>query len=417
MRDDWGVVKGIIFVLVFLPATVSAQLLQGIPHSPVGPTVTSGDRVPEDVYIMPWIAAGVVYDDNVTFARQGSRREDVFFRVTPGLQASYQSTAFTIVGNYRFDSEVYSKLDELNSAQQRQFGTVETRWRPSSNWTIGNTLGYAQTNTPFELNILTSAQAGRFRAERYFLNPTVEYRVDPSTKLLGQYSYAMDNFGAVDINSHIVNTGVERRVGTHDRLGAAYLMRYFTFNVGPGGSPIGFIGNDTSPFLSHAILATWGHDFSADTRFELRAGPRTNDGRLSDRPEVFADLRRRIPQGEVGLSYLSTVTTIIGTVGAAQTDSLTVSARYEPVKHFTVTVSPAVRWISSDTFDATIYTGYIEAAYQFNKYVVAKASAYFTYQDREREIIEMGIPLVDNAVINRNVYWLRLEFTYPSRWD
>jgi hypothetical protein len=411
MRDDWGIVRGMIFVCVFLPVTAWGQLIQGIPRSPIAPTIMSGDRVPEDFYIMPWIATGVVYDDNVLFSRQGRRQDDVFLRVTPGLQASFQSAPFTIVGNYRFDSEVYSKLDQLNSAQQRQFGTVETRWRPSSNWAIGNTLGYAQTNTPFELNILTAAQVGRFRADRYFLNPTAEYRLDMSTKLTSQYSFAHDIIGGLAINSHIVNLGAEHRVGLHDTLGATYLLRYFSFSVGPDVS----IPGNSEPFQSHAILASWGHDFSSDTRLEVRAGPRTINGTLNDRPEAFVDLRRRIPQGDIGLSYISTVTTIIGVVGGVKTDSVTVSARYAPVKHLIVTVLPAVRWVRADTFDSTVYTAYIEAAYQFNKYVTVKGSAYFSYQDRD--IMAVGDIPADNLIIGRNVYWLRLEFTYPSRWE
>src|SRR6185503_13405585 len=233
MRDDWGIVGGIVFVVMFLPAIGSAQMIQGIPRSPMAPTVMSGGKVPEDVYIMPWIATGVVYDDNVFFARQGRKQEDVFLRVTPGLQASYQSTPFTIVGDYRFDSEVYSKLDQLSTAQQRQFGTVDTRWRPSTSWTVGTTVGYAQTNTPFELNILTSAQTARFRTERYFVNPTAEYRIDQSTKLIGQYAFAKDMFRGVEINSNIINASLEHRFGPHDTLGPAYVGRYFTFDVDP----------------------------------------------------------------------------------------------------------------------------------------------------------------------------------------
>jgi hypothetical protein len=60
MRDDWGIVGGIVFVVMFLPAIGSAQMIQGIPRSPMAPTVMSGGKVPEDVYIMPWIATGVV---------------------------------------------------------------------------------------------------------------------------------------------------------------------------------------------------------------------------------------------------------------------------------------------------------------------------------------------------------------------
>ena len=415
MRDDWGIVRGIVFVLVVLPATASAQFIQGIPRSPIAPTVMSGSKVPEDVYIMPWIATGVVYDDNVLFTPRGRTVDDVFLRVTPGLQASYQSTPFTIVGNYRFDSEVYNKLTELNSAQQRQFGTVEARWRPGTSWDIGGTVGYAETNTPFELNAVTAAQVGRFRAQRYFLNPTAEYRLGLSTKLIGQYSYSKDTFRDVDINSHIYTLGAEHRISPHNTVGATYVGRYFVFQLDPGGSLQESLGSNTDSFQSNAILATWAHEFSSDTRLEARAGPRLQDGRLNDRPEAFVELRHRIQQGDIALAYLSTVTTIIGTIGAVQTDSVTLSARYSPIQHFTMTIQPAARWIEAITFDSTIYTAYIEGAYQFNKYVTAKGSAYFSYQDRENNAV--GVIPGESFVIPRNVYWLRLEFTFPSRWE
>ncbi|NWF71546.1 MAG: hypothetical protein HXY51_00675 [Nitrospirae bacterium] len=411
MRGDWGIVKGIVFVLVLLPTVVSAQVIQGIPRSPIAPTIISGDRVPEDFYIMPWIATGVVYDDNVFFAPQGRKQGDVLLRVTPGLQASYQSAPFTIVGNYRFDSEVYSKLDQLNSAQQRQFGTLETRWHPSTSWTIGNTFGYAETNTPFELNLLTSAQTARFRTERYFANPAAEYRFDTLTKLLGQYAYARDKFGGVEVNSNIINVSVEHKIGSHDTLGPAYIGRYFTFN----GDSSGSVGGDPGSFQSHAMLLSWGHDFSSDTRLDMRAGPRIEDGDLADRPEAFVGLRQRIPHGDISLSYISAVTTTIGTVGATRTESVILRASHEPVKYFTVTVAPSVTWIKNSSFDSTIYTGYIEGAYQFNKYVTAKGSAYFTYQEGNFQPTG-GVSIAD-SVIARNLYWLRLEFTYPTRWE
>jgi hypothetical protein len=417
MRDEWGIVKGLVFAFVLAPAVASAQLIQGIPQSRTGPTVMTGDRVPEDVYIMPWIAGGVVYDDNVLFQRQGRRVDDVFLRVTPGLQASYQSTPFTIVGNYRFDSEVYNKLDQLNSPQQRQFGTIEMRGRPTTNWTLGNTIGYAQTRTPFELNLLTSVQVNRLRTERYFVNPNTEYRVDPLTKLVGQYAFSKDIFaGAVEINSHIFNLGIERRLSAHDTVGPAYVGRHFTFG-GDFNSPfVGFLGGNPGDVNSHAFVLTWGHDFSADTRLDARAGPRFTNGRLDDRPEAFVGLRRRIPGGEVGLSYTSALTTVIGTVGSTRTDTLVLTFAYEPVKRLTVTVSPAASWIKSSAFDASIYTGYVEAAYQFNKYLTGKASAYFSYQEGHTQTTA-GATATDNVIIARDVYWLRLEFSYPARWE
>ncbi|MBD0316246.1 MAG: hypothetical protein ICV75_06110 [Nitrospiraceae bacterium] len=417
MRDEWGIVRGIAFFLFGLfafPDVLTAQVYQALPKSPI---TVSGDRVPEGVYIMPWVAAGVLYDDNVFFSLRGNRQDDVFYRVTPGLQASYRSTPFTVIADYRFDSEVYNKLTQLNTVQQRQFGTLEIRGRPSTNWTVGNIFGYGETKTPFELNILTSAQVARFKSERYYLNPSTEYRFDASTRATAQYAYSHDNFADVlNIDSHVLNLGLDRRVSPHDTIGPAYVGRHFTFGGDLNSTVIlGGTSASAEPFTAHAFMLAWTHEFSAETRLDMRAGPRISNGRLDDFPELFVSLRRRIQGGDLSLTYTSTVTTIIGTVGSTRADSVIASMSYEPVKHFTFTAGPLASWIKSSTFDSTVYTAYLEGAYQFNRYVTAKASAYFSYQ--EGNFRPIGGATVDNVIIPRNVYWLRLEFAIPYRWE
>jgi len=218
----------------------------------------------------------------------------------------------------------------------------------------------------------------------------------------------------VEINSNIFSLGLDRRVGSHDTLGPAYLGRYFTF--GGDLSPTnGFIGGNPESVTSHALLISWGHEFSTDTRLDVRIGPRLTDGKLDNRPETFVGLRRRIQGGELGLAYTSAITTIIGTVGVTRADSLILSATYEPVKHLTFTLSPTAAWISSSAFSTKVYTAYLETAYQFNKYVTAKGSAYFSYQ--EGNFLPTGGATTNDVFISRNVFWLRLEFTYPTRWD
>lgn len=416
MRDEWGIVRGIALLLLGLftfPTLLPAQVYQGLPKSPI---TSAGDRVPEGTYIMPWVAAGVLYDDNVFFSVNGQRQDDVFFRVTPGLQASYRSTPLTVIADYRFDSEAYSKHKELDTVQQRQFGTLETRGRLSTNWSVANTFGYGQTKTPFELNILTSAQVARFKTERFFANPSTEYRFDSKTRATGQYAYSLDNFNNNDvrINSHIVNLGLDRRISAHDTLGPAYIGRHFLFG---GNQPNAIVssGGVVEDFTSHSFMLAWAHDFAADTRLEMRAGPRISNGKLDDFPELFVGLRRRFQGGDVSVSYTSAVTTIIGTVGSTRADSVFVSLSYEPVKHITFTVGPSAAWITSNQFSSSIYTGYVEGAYQFNRYVTAKASAFFSYQ--EGNFIPVGGVTTNDVIIGRNVYWLRLEFAYPYRWE
>jgi len=410
MRNGWTVTGFSLFFLL-VPIVTSAQLLQGIPPSPIERMGGSSERIPEGVYIMPWLATGVVYDDNVLFQQRSLRQDDVFLRVTPGLQGSYQSTPLSVIANYRFDAEEYSKLHNLSSGMQRQFGTLELRGRPANNWTVNNIFGFAQTHTPFELNFLTSAQTARVKTERYFLNPSTEYRPDSLTRIRGEFGYSKDIFGGgPEINSYIVNLGMERRVGSHDWIGPAYVGRHFTF-ANLGHPVLGFLGGNSQPVTSNALLLSWGHDFAADTRLDVRAGPRVTNGSLDDRPEAFVGIRHRIQGGELSLAYTSALTTVLGTVGATRSDSVLVRAIYEPIQHFSITVQPTVAWIKGSTFSSTVYTGYIEAAYQFNKYVTAKGSAYFSYQESTFQ------GSTSEFIIPRNVYWLRLEFIYPTRWE
>jgi hypothetical protein len=335
--------------------------------------------------------------------------------VTPGLQASYQSTPFTVIANYRFDSEVYNKLTSLSTVQQRQYGTVELRGRPSNNLNLNGIVGYGQTRTPYELNFLTSAQTARIKTERVFLNPSADYRLDSMTRITGDYGYSKDIFdGNISIDSHIFRAGMERRISAHDWIGPAYVGRHFRFGGDFSSPTAGFLGGNPADVDSHAIMLSWGHDFAADTRLDVRAGPRMTDGKLDDRPEAFVGIRRRIQNGEIGLAYTSALTTIIGTVGSTRADSVQVRFVYEPVRHLTFTLQPTAAWIKSSTFTSTIYTGYVEAAYQFNKYVTAKGSAYFSYQ--EGDFVSTG-GTSETLIIPRNVYWLRLEFTYPTRWE
>jgi hypothetical protein len=406
---------GLLIPMLLSANTVSAQLMQGIPRSPIETMSGSTERMPEGVYLMPWLATGVVYDDNVLFQQRSLKQDDVFLRVTPGLQGSYQSTPLTVIANYRFDSEVYNKLTNLDAVQQRQFGTVELRGRPSNNLNLNGIVGYAQTHTPFELNFLTSAQTARIKTERFFVNPSAEYRLDSLTRLRAEYGFSRDIFdNNISIDSNIVNLGLERRVGVHDWIGPAYVGRHFTFGGDFNTPTAGFIGGNPAPVNSYAPMVSWSHEFTTDTRLDVRAGPRFTDGSLDNRPEAFVGIRRRIQNGEVTLAYTSALTTVIGTVGATTSDSVLIRFVYEPVRHLTFTLQPTAAWISNSAFTSTIYTAYVEAAYQFNKYVTAKGSAYFSYQ--EGDFISTS-GTTETLVIPRNVYWLRLEFTYPTRWD
>ncbi len=140
MRDDWGIVRGIVSALLYAllswPSTGSAQVCRAFRNRRSGLRRVTGFRKTSTScrgLRRAWCTTTTCFS-----LLADLRQEDVFLRVTPGLQASYQSTPFTIVGNYRFDSEVYSKFHELNSADptpiRHHRTTMHVRHRV---WTVG----------------------------------------------------------------------------------------------------------------------------------------------------------------------------------------------------------------------------------------------------------------------------------------
>src|SRR5438552_16017163 len=77
-------------------------------------------------YLTPSLSVAEVYDDNVFFA-PSSREHDFLTRISPGLQAGYQSTPLTVAGGYTFDSEIYRRHPELTTAQMRQRGSIDVK--------------------------------------------------------------------------------------------------------------------------------------------------------------------------------------------------------------------------------------------------------------------------------------------------
>ena len=135
---------------------------------------------------------------------------------------------------------VVSRHSSNANSRHWNFGAAPSKTRP-----LNNTFGFAQTHTPYELNVLTLAQTARFKTERYFVNPEHRIPFDLLTKLRGEYGYSKDIFnGGPEINSNIFTLGVDRRVGLHDLIGLMYVGRYFTFGGDFTGFTPGFLARE-----------------------------------------------------------------------------------------------------------------------------------------------------------------------------
>ena len=383
-----------------LPTAAIGQVILGQLTPRVEKTA---EQAAEGFYITPSLSIGEIYDDNLFFSST-QRTQDFFTRVSPVLQAGYQSTPLTLLGGYTFDSEFYSKHSELTTAQVRQRGVIELKAMPDQVLTLSVSGAYYQTRTPQELNLTTGLATSRVLAERYTGSPAFTYRFDPLTTSKGDYTYAKDLVaGGITIDSHIVNLVLDHRITPRDTMGPMYTGRQFRF----AGFPT---------ITSHAFTLGWSHEFTPLTTFTLRGGPRLTEGKVDRLPEAFASISHKLKSGALSLSYGSTSTTTIGQATAVRTQSITGTATTELLPKLELSAGPAVYWISSDAFKATAYWTLLQASYQLTKTLALQASYQYSFQ-RGSFNPQTGPTGPTNVEILHNIFLIRLTVTSPVRMD
>jgi hypothetical protein len=370
-------------------------------------------------YLTPSLSVAEVYDDNVFFT-PSPRTHDFLTRISPGLKAAYQSAPLTVEegyskassqpapltveGGYSFDSEIYSQHQELTTPQMRQRGSLEVKVMPDPVLTLSVSGAYYQTKTPTELNLTTGLAARRVLAERYTASPGFTYRFDPLTTVKGDYTFSKDLLaGGITIDSHIENLALDYRLSPRDTAGPGYVGRQFAF----AGFPA---------LTSHAFTLDWSHELTPLTTFTLRGGPRVTEGTIDRLPEALASIRHTMKNGELSLSYASTLTTVIGQSAAAMAQGITGKATTELLPKLVLSAGPAIYRVSSDAFKATVYSVVLEASHQLTKALALQASYQYSFQ-RGSFNPQTGPTGPTTVEILHNIFLIRLTVTYPARVD
>jgi hypothetical protein len=384
---------------VLFPAVAAGQVTLG---QLIPPVEKAAPKPPEGFYVTPSLSVGQLYDDNLFFSST-NRRQDFFTRVSPGIQAGYQSTPFTFMGGYTSDSEFYSKHTELTTLQMRQRALFDLKVMSTESLRFSATGTYSKTNAPWELNTFTGVALVRVRADRLALDPSISYRFDPLTTAKGDFTISRDRMvNAISINSALARVSLDRRISSTDTVAAGYTGRRFEFDNG-------------NTITSHAPLLGWEHKFSPLTTLTLRAGPRFTEGSLDDRPEALASIQHLLPQGEVSLAYANMQTTVIGQPFSVMAESVRLTAKYKPLPHFEVAVEPSVARITSEGFKATVYISNVDLTYHFTKELALRGTHQYSLM---RGDLDPATGSAGGTVeVPHNMFWLRLVVTYPFRVD
>lgn len=359
-------------------------------------------------YLTPSFRVSESFDDNV-FGSSSNAQSDVISRFSPGLQAGYRSDPLSLLFNGGFDAAVFAKNPQLNDATEGWHTGLTLQYLPTRPLTLGLNATYTETRSLTTLTQALTAQAltaptpattlefGRQKTTFLSAAPSVAYQFTPLTSGTSGYTFTQSTQeGAATNTAQQVQLGLSRRFTPLDTGTLSYRLDIFE-------------NSGSSTTTSNTPTIGWTRQLTPQTTGSLQAGPRfSSDGKVH--PDVSASLAYQFKVadqvGTASLAYAHSEGFVIGQAGTVTTESLSGSIGYEPLRSLQVSVAPAVTRLSGGTTaDTTTYGVTAVTSYQILKWLAARASSSFSYQNQT------------GNNIRHNVFTLSLDATYPVRVD
>ena len=296
----------------------------------------------QSVSVVPSFGMTEVYDDNVFYRPQSEA--DTITRITPGIDARYMSQRLTVAGRYVLDADRFAAHSELSTVHGRQDGGVDAKFQSSRRMSFSGTAGFFESQTPADLNEATGLTPGRVRAQRFTLQPSATYAIDPNTEASAAYTMTSDRLaGGVSLLSQSATSTLGHRLSNRSDLKVEHVYQRYLFGM----------FDRAAARTSQTLTVEWTHGIDRLTSLSLRAGPRVTDGVFS--PEIAASVRRHVRAGDASLSYQHTQTTLIGLAGIADTHSVTAMFSSDPHQRLTLHAGPGVLYTRQADLSSTVY--------------------------------------------------------------
>jgi len=362
-------------------------------------------------FVIPAVEVNEVYDDNL-FYTSSDKQSDFITRVSPALEAGYESDTLNLSGRYRFDAEAYASESELNDVMVRQFADANVEYLPTSRLTLSAGADYTKTDTPLDLTIIPGGTipgllVGRAEAERTSVEAAGSYRMTALTTgslAFTQINDVLDDAGESDTSE--LETWIDQRLSEVNTLSYGYRYRHYRFDE------FGLDGNE-APTLStdhtQESNTPWiglAHQFNARTRVTAAAGPRI-DGSSVD-PYVLISLQHRFNQGQVLLDYERDETTLLGEPTKLELEALYATINRRIGSRVEVQLTPGYARLSQPVSSVDIYSLGLGAVYKINEVIFLTASYDFNLQ-------KVSAAGGGSSDVSRNVIQVGVRFTFPRR--
>lgn len=368
-------------------------------------------------YIVPSIAIQQAYDDNLFFTID-DEKADWITRVTPALDAGYESEQLRWGGRYSVDAESYRENSTLDSWQNRRVADLFFNYDPNSRLTLAAIASYTKTVTPLDLTLAggTAVQGflvGRTPAERLVIQPSIGYRLTPDTEAEFTYTQTNDKLdGGIESDTQMAELGFETQLSQVNMFSYGYIFRNYEFES-PFLLPTDPINpedniNPDDAQDSHTAYVGGSHAFNPRTTLSARVGPRYYNDNVD--PYVLLNLRRQNPNGMLDLSYEHNETTLLGEVGRVDSETLTGSYTHNFGPNFEIQISPSAAQVAQTEFEVDIYRIGMDARYRVNDVLSFIASYNLNHQ---------RIDFDDGRLerVSRNFVMVGFLLTYPRRTE
>jgi hypothetical protein len=406
--------------LVVLTAALAAALT----GSPALGQVPAG--VSPGWYAVPALGLTAEYDSNV-FGTANNRRDDVLFRVSPGLTLGYVSEPLTILGRYILGAEAYADNSDLNGIN-RQAALLDARYLPTRRLRLGLFASFLQSDSVTglaapgarlpataeqprvedveveipepdrELTPIPSAATRRQETTQILASPRASFDIDRLTSINGAYTYRLsDEENQPTDTEHTVRLGVRRRLTPIDRATANYIFRYFD-------SDDDVLGQDSSGTSSHAFTVGYGRRLTPRTDVSAEIGPRfEEEGNVG--VEARAAVLHRFRTGSIALSYSRTQSIVSGRGGPQTVDTLAAPVEWIPLRRVTVEVIPGVAYYQQSDDgtqgdrDTLVYGVTAAVSYRLTEWLSVQAAYVFRYESEDggddfpRHVVSLGLAM------------------------
>jgi hypothetical protein len=357
-------------------------------------------------YFRPAASAAEYYDDNV-FRTVSDRQDDVVSRFGAGAEAGYQSEPFTLLGHYRFESEIYAKHPQLTNAFALHDGGAQVTYLPTHLWILNFTGGWVETQLPEWINVPSGILGFRSRARNYSLSPSITHLWDPATTVTAIYTFnSTRQVGAITLDSQTARLIVDRRLSERDTLHLGYTFVEFHSS---GRTKTGSSRNRSE--MNHIPTVGWSRQLSPLTSFTLDIGPRFA-ARDRVTPEVLASVIRNLQNGVLAFTYTRTQYTVAGVGSPVTTDSVILLWERQLANRLLASVKPQFYHNAESQSDEKVYALDLAVFYQINQWLGFRGSYQFTFE--KGRLIRAG-PAATEGDLYRDLVLFELVAAYPMR--